>query len=677
MFLMFNNKFKYILILLMILIVSPIEAQRKRIQIQVNDKKTGKGIENITIRDKKTSETEGSTDVDGGVVLTLSVGQVLQFSGVGYEEIDVIVPNKESFAVELESKSYVIDEVSVTAKMLNDIKAEPELTVVGNTMYVKNLVTIATNLFEKNRRFVLQTYLLDVMDNTTTMMSPVVVDGDEYAITQKRMYGGDINKDPLTSFVDYSVVPKNKNSFYFTDSVSPVNTEHDFKVIFLYSIEDYKSQKWTKVDSISKGVINPLRFYDFEFGVKDITDPKWFPQPRESLLPTAGSMNLEFETGQAKINMNNAESADAINNLRNELEALDKDPSTTLKSFSINGTSSPDGDYIRNKELAESRMGEVSKIILSVLSRETRSFLSVSTNASVATWLDVYELMKKDGLDDKAEKVKQIIDKNPKDINVQGANMRTLDFYKDIISSVYLPKLRKVEYGYEYSQFRVMTDNEIEDLYKSEPEKIDRYGYSRLFESTSDTAQLRKFYNQSLSRYPKNNYLAANKLSCLNLKSKKYDPELLAPYVKQGAPQELLVNQIITCLKRREFAAADSVATYIPMNEETEDILATVELFNGKYDNAERLQAKGGLNEVLILLSRGLNDQALKKVQVLDGEEPINCYIRAVCHARNGEPFQATTFLRMACLFDDTLGEIASMDGDLKDVWDVIKDDFE
>ena len=139
----------------------------------------------------------------------------------------------------------------------------------------------------------------------------------------------------------------------------------------------------------------------------------------------------------------------------------------------------------------------------------------------------------------------------------------------------------------------------------------------------------------------------------------------------------MLVNQIITCLKRREFAAAESVATYIPMNEETEDILATVELFNGKYDNAERLQAKGGLNEVLILLSRGLNDQALKKVQVLDGEEPINCYIRAVCHARNGEPFQATTFLRMACLFDDTLGEIASMDGDLKDVWDVIKDDFE
>ena len=195
MFLMFNNKFKYILILLMILIVSPIEAQRKRIQIQVNDKKTGKGIENITIRDKKTSETEGSTDVDGGVVLTLSVGQVLQFSGVGYEEIDVIVPNKESFAVELESKSYVIDEVSVTAKMLNDIKAEPELTVVGNTMYVKNLVTIATNLFEKNRRFVLQTYLLDVMDNTTTMMSPVVVDGDEYAITQKRMYGGDIRSE--------------------------------------------------------------------------------------------------------------------------------------------------------------------------------------------------------------------------------------------------------------------------------------------------------------------------------------------------------------------------------------------------------------------------------------------------------------------------------------------------
>ena len=61
----------------------------------------------------------------------------------------------------------------------------------------------------------------------------------------------------------------------------------------------------------------------------------------------------------------------------------------------------------------------------------------------------------------------------------------------------------------------------------------------------------------------------------------------------------------------------------------------------------------------------------------LEGDDPINFYVRAVCHARNGEPFQAQTFLRMACMYDETLEEVAEMDGDLKDIWEVLKAETE
>ena len=681
-----NIYLKYLLIFIFSSTFFAVEAQRKRVQITVVNEK-GEPLNGATIYDKvsydrapadsKNEATEGVTDDDGKVSLTLTVGQILKVSHMSCNEKDVKVSKSETMTITLEEKDIAIAEVIVYGQMTDNVEAEPELTIVGNTLHVKNLVRIAKNLFETNRRFILQPYLLDVMDNVMTMMSPVVVDGDEYSITQRRLYGGVASGDPLVEYVDYSVEPKKNNAFYVIDSVSPVNVDHDFKVIYIYSVEDYKKQVWVKTDTVSKGVYNPLRFYDFDFGIQDITDSRWFPRPSEALLPTAGSMNLEFETGQAKINMNNQESAKAIEGLRTELDNLDKDPSSTLKSFTIRGTASPDGDFERNKDLAQARMKEVTNLVLSALTRETRSFLNVETESTVATWQDVHDLMLKDGLTDKAEKVQEVINKYPKDMTTQGIRMRSLDFYKNLISAVYLPKLRKVEYVYEYSQYRVMTDEEIIEIYKEDKEKVDRYGYSRLFESTSDTAQLRCLFNESLQKFPRNNYLAANKLACLNLKARRYDPSTLAPYVKEGAPNEIYVNQLVTHLRRREFSAADSVAAFMPYNADTEDILAIVEIFNGKFDNAERLQAKGGLNEVLILLSRNLNEQALEKVVKLSGEEPVNNYMRAVCLARANEPFQAQTFLRIAVMWDESLGEIAGMDGDLKDVWEVVKVDFE
>ena len=82
---LFINKYKFFLVFVMLLLVLPLEAQRKRIQSNVKDK-NGNRIEGVTIKDKKSGDQEGSTDVDGGALLTLKVGQALLFSHQSYTE---------------------------------------------------------------------------------------------------------------------------------------------------------------------------------------------------------------------------------------------------------------------------------------------------------------------------------------------------------------------------------------------------------------------------------------------------------------------------------------------------------------------------------------------------------------------------------------------------------------
>ena len=133
---------RYFLVLIFVFCVFSLEAQKKRIQIVVvNDK--AEPLAGVTIKDKSSGETEGSTDDDGRTNLTLTVGQILTFSSLSYSEKDVKVPNSETMTVTLEQKDFVLQDVFIDGKLTKDVQAEPELTVVGNTMYVKNLVRIS------------------------------------------------------------------------------------------------------------------------------------------------------------------------------------------------------------------------------------------------------------------------------------------------------------------------------------------------------------------------------------------------------------------------------------------------------------------------------------------------------------------------------------------------------
>ena len=72
------------------------------------------------------------------------------------------------------------------------------------------------------------------------------------------------------------------------------------------------------------------------------------------------------------------------------------------------------------------------------------------------------------------------------------------------------------------------------------------------------------------------------------------------------------------------------------------------------------------------------DDEALEKAKLLPAEEPINDYVRAIAFRRQGDAgfSMARAYLQNAVMWDESLGEIADMDGDLKDVWEIVKELF-
>ena len=168
---------KFSLIFILMLCFAGVEAQKRVVQgVVVNE--NGEPLAGATITNKDTQENEGATDDDGRYSVQVRPDQVLVFSHVSCYESEINVGTKQILDVTLRIMEHraTEQEIVITDKFVNDVKVEPEVTIVGNTLRVNVLVTIAKNLFESNRRFILQPKTMNMTTKKVTMLSPVVVD---------------------------------------------------------------------------------------------------------------------------------------------------------------------------------------------------------------------------------------------------------------------------------------------------------------------------------------------------------------------------------------------------------------------------------------------------------------------------------------------------------------------
>ena len=411
--------------------------------------------------------------------------------------------------------------------------------------------------------------------------------------------------------------------------------------------------------------------YDLE--AMKITDGAYIPKTEPQLCDDKAEVNLTFKPGVSKIDMSLGDNAMEIQNARATLSRYENDPDATIKSFEMQGISSPDGTYDKNVALAKSRLNNASDAIISAVSRDTRSMMEIKTNSKVETWETVAQMLESDSLTVEAEKIREIIKKSPRSMDMQFSAIRKLNYYRKVIVENYLPKLRKVEYSLGYSVYRILNDDEIRSMYeKGNHKDFLRYEFYRMMETAKDTAELRHICTHALNQYPRF-MLAANELAMLNLVSGVPDPEILKPFIDRKSPYQILANQTLTLLKAGLYSKADSIRRLMPEDEPgLDEMKSIVRLLNGDYNNANAILEKGGVNEVLILMAQKKNEEAYNKVLALDQTVPMHMYLRAACANRiytatqDAAKFnEAMNFILEASIADPYLEEIAKMESDV------------
>ena len=669
------------LVALFLLSVSEVSAQEvMRVLGTVVLKSDDSPCIGVNVTDATTRRALAMTDVDGTFAVNVRSNARLRFSMVGMKTKEVDVKGKSHLRVVLEEESVSLKEVTISQKRITDkiLPEQTDIEVKGNYFYVKTRVRVPREMFSHNTRLVVQPVLNNATRKQVTLMKPIVYDAREYNETQDRLYNFDLNDslagDPLARYITVKSEQtrekgRTNDIIGYNDSIYVEHVKDDFSCDVYMAIENYNRILYRDTTIIARGTVNPLRFLDYSFAAHELTDSAYFPKKEVQLRDSQGKVNLRFPVGKAVFDSNDPQNASEIDKLRQQIETISQSKGASLSSLELRGQSSPEGRYSRNMSLAKMRMDYALGFLKRTLPADMTQGMTFTSDATVAPWSRVAEILRKDTLASEADRVEAILAAHPGNIEAQGRAIQRLPFYHKIIATRCLPQLRRVDYTLHYNVYRTLTIDEIAQLYAQDYSQLSKYEFFKLYRAEADTAKRVAMMRQALEVYP-SFMAAANDLSVQLINHRQYDASLLRPFAGAGAPQEVNVNQLITLLNEGLYASADSVAHFVNDNESTHTMLAVNAVLNSRYDakNYAAIAKTGKHNEVVMLLAMKLDDAALRMSRQLPDNEAVSHYLRAICLNRTNDPTEAYEELKRAFAMDPSLKEIAKTDGDVTDL---------
>ena len=669
------------LVALFLLSVSEVSAQEvMRVLGTVVLKSDDSPCIGVNVTDATTRRALAMTDVDGTFAVNVRSNARLRFSMVGMKTKEVDVKGKSHLRVVLEEESVSLKEVTISQKRITDkiLPEQTDIEVKGNYFYVKTRVRVPREMFSHNTRLVVQPVLNNATRKQVTLMKPIVYDAREYNETQDRLYSFDLNDslagDPLARYITVKSEQTREKGrpndiIGYNDSIYVEHVKDDFSCDVYMAIENYNRILYRDTTIIARGTVNPLRFLDYSFAAHELTDSAYFPKKEVQLRDSQGKVNLRFPVGKAVFDSSDPQNASEIDKLRQQIETISQSKGASLSSLELRGQSSPEGRYSRNMSLAKMRMDYALGFLKRTLPADMTQGMTFTSDATVAPWSRVAEILRKDTLASEADRVEAILAAHPGNIEAQGRAIQRLPFYHKIIATRCLPQLRRVDYTLHYNVYRTLTIDEIAQLYAQDYSQLSKYEFFKLYRAEADTAKRVAMMRQALEVYP-SFMAAANDLSVQLINHRQYDASLLRPFAGAGAPQEVNVNQLITLLNEGLYASADSVAHFVNDNESTHTILAVNAVLNSRYDakNYATIAKTGKRNEVVMLLAMKLDDAALRMSRQLPDNEAVSHYLRAICLNRTNDPTEAYEELKRAFAMDPSLKEIAKTDGDVTDL---------
>ena len=675
----------------------------------------------VIIKDERLDKSYEIDDESGrSNSLAVYPNSKLTISAIGYESqtIKTGKDNNKTIEVKLLMERYTLMEAKVKGD-LNDIFSGPARTVAkqeGNWYKIPFTLKLKREHFHHDSRVVVQPVLYNHTRDTVIYMRPKVLDRPEYNVTQDRLYGFDIEEnDPLGEYVTVATekdsvinvqrfkqlpdsvkgkgfkalfrqiknIPKrlkarkiDLHTYTWVDSIYKENPNDDCDCELRCLTEDYYKVLYDTAAVVAVGVVRPLRWLEYDVGIKEITDENKIPKPVQTPKADSAKVDLQFPNNGARFDLSNEVNKRIIDELEEKLRALLGNKNATRINITLSCTSSPEGGYAHNYSLSQERMRFATNVLYGRLGAD-RDRVSFDQGASVATWTDVAALLKKDSLFDKASAVEEIAAKF-KNRDDQWRAMRSLPFYGDLLTNKYLPQLRRVDYIISYTEFRNPSLQETRaDYEKYGPgPNINEYMYWQLYTNAENDTIRERIIREALKQYPdkeaKETRVFAHDLQVVLLRHHRSDTTLLAPFAGTYAWDEINIAHAVALLENGAYQAAMDHMRRVKETEKTRFLHSICAVLAGERGKVLDVVARTSQrNRVSVLLHIDQNEAAYKTAMQMPDSLALTHYLRAVCINRLGIAKiddaidKAKKELAIAIEMDPELKAIAEGDADV------------
>ncbi len=731
-----------ILLLALQLFALPLGAQEmKRVTGHIVDKTTGKPIDlkqvSVSVYGFNTvAQAEDVKKQMDGDENTFVAPDTQAFpDDNGYYEITI--PETGALIFKADMKPAVLEkvnyrlEINVKIEMGNYIRTstitavrdqvgvlDPQGDIEGNWLKARSTIALPENSGKTNARMIVQPILIDgVTKDTLRYLKPTVMDGQEYRVTQLRRMNYNADNDPLNRWLSPDTLTSAAQIVNWADTIYLENPSKNYQVKGIIQLEDYNLPYFKKEYFLASSRLRrPLRFLEYSMEPYMLDPEQYRERAKREKRNTAGNMSLNFMVGKAQLAADDEEGRRQIDSVKSVLLDIIHGEGSQLKEFHITGTASPDGPYAGNMNLAKKRMEYALNQIVSVLPKNVRDRVYMTTTATVAPWTAVAELLEADSLTVEAKAIRDIVSNNPGTPDRQWGKIRALPYYRSLIVN-YLPRLRSVRYQYGYEIFRELTPEEILERYRNDEDyrsgrkKFALYEYWHLFQLVKEPEELEKLYkgayDESIEANGRPWILAANSLAASYIARGVADTTILRNFIDLQTPvvnyhlmrmngngyeivnpEAVVANQMIMYVMTNNFRKAGQLTNILPDNDRNRLVRAYALCLGGYYKGGntpdqrrrarevfETVSESSPLNKVVLCLAmntKTYDSLAEDAMSALPGDSALTDYLWAVIYGRKGARTQdfmddmASEDYLVACFHKDpSYIDIAAGDGDI------------
>lgn len=573
--------------------------------------------------------------------------------------------------------SILLEATYVSVKTVRPVPKKP--TVVGNTLNCGLVYPFKEpRLGKSTARFAVQTYVLDLnpqrQKDTIEYHYPIVLDGEEYHLTQLRRKGFDFTRDPLIVFADSTRRYRESlgQGGFLSDTTSLISWDDAYvmdspeqRVLIDCSLwfEDYNRVYFRDTVRLadSRRVSRPMRFLDYDVRTfsLDPEAPQYKRLPTKQRMDEAQDLALEFQVGKATLDLRDSATVAQLDSLLETFRLIHTTEGQTLHEYRVSGTASPEGAYQKNVALARQRLDYILSHLRTVIpGSKAQSYVS----SKVASWDDMADVLDSMNHIVEAASIRKIIRRFPRNPDAQGAQILHLPTYQTVIKPL-LGRLRSVKVEYKYDIFRELTPDEILAKYRYDPDfhsgkkEFAIYEFWTLFQLIEqgripDVKDQEVIYRRAVKRArnaDKNWQLPDNLLVQFLISQGKVDTTLLARHIDENYYLKRADGTVLWC--DRKFDNYYINPSPIVANQ------VVMMLKAGYYERAA---------ELVVMLPRETNEDYNRLYYITrclagfwqDDKEDADEIYRVIC----------STSKRNACVMDLALGRFSSVEADLEEM---------